>query len=390
MKTIQENLFNSFELPEEYQYIKDEIHRLAQEKIKPRAIEIDEMAEYPMDILELLSKQGYIGANMPEQYGGAGLDLLSFCLIIEEIARVCASSSQVAVVQELGALPIMIGGSEQLKNRFLPGLATGKKISAYALTEPSAGSDVRSLKTTAVRKGDEYTLNGQKIFISNGGVADVYSVFAKTKKGITAFVVEKDTPGFEVGKLEKKMGIKGSPTAQLYFENCVIPVENRIGEEGEGWMIAMKTFDKSRPTVAAQALGIAQGAYDVALQYVQEREQFGSNISSFQSIQFMLADMLTQIEAARCLVYRAAAKVNELSSTGKNPQLTQASSMAKMFASDTAMRVTTDAVQLLGGYGFIQEYQVERMMRDAKITQIYEGTNQIQRQIIAKTILGGK
>ncbi|KQL20858.1 acyl-CoA dehydrogenase family protein [Cytobacillus solani] len=383
-------VFNNFDLSEDHLQIKQEIHRLAQERIKPRAIEIDENAEYPMDILHLLSEYGYIGANMPEEYGGLGLDLLSFCLIVEEISRVCASSSQVAVVQELGSLPIIIGGNDALKKRFLPDLATGQKIAAYALTEPDAGSDVKSLKTRAERDGDSYILNGQKMFISNGGVADVYSVFAQTAKGITAFVVEKDTPGFVVGKLEKKMGIKGSPTAQLYFDNCRIPIENRIGDEGDGWMIAMKTFDKSRPTVAAQALGIAQGAYDAALEYVQEREQFGKNISSFQAVQFMLADMATQIEAARGLVYKAASKVNELTATGKNPELTQASSMAKMFAADVAMKVTTDAVQLLGGYGFIQEYHVERMMRDAKITQIYEGTNQIQRVIIARTILGGK
>lgn len=385
-----EKVLNNFDLSEDHLQIKQEIYRLAQERIKPRAIEIDEQAEYPMDILHLLSEYGYIGANMPEEYGGLGLDLLSFCLIVEEISRVCASSSQVAVVQELGSLPIIIGGNDALKKRFLPDLANGKKIAAYALTEPDAGSDVKSLKTRAERDGDSYILNGQKMFISNGGVADVYSVFAQTAKGITAFVVEKDTPGFVVGKLEKKMGIKGSPTAQLYFDHCRIPIENRIGDEGDGWMIAMKTFDKSRPTVAAQALGIAQGAYDLALEYVQEREQFGKNISSFQSIQFMLADMATQIEAARGLVYKAASKVNELTATGKNPELTQASSMAKMFAADVAMKVTTDAVQLLGGYGFIQEYHVERMMRDAKITQIYEGTNQIQRVIIARTILGGK
>ncbi|MBM7649664.1 alkylation response protein AidB-like acyl-CoA dehydrogenase [Bacillus ectoiniformans] len=389
MKTAEEQTLNLFDLSPEHQEIQQEIHRLAQEKIKPRAMAIDEEAEYPMDILALLSEYGYIGANMPEEYNGAGLDLLSFCLIVEEISRVCASSSQVAVVQELGSLPIMIGGSDELKKRFLPDLAAGKKVAAYALTEPNAGSDVRSLKTRAVREGDSYILNGQKMFISNGGVASVYSVFAQTDNGITAFVVEKDTPGFDIGKLEKKMGIKGSPTAQLYFENCRIPAENRIGEEGDGWLIAMKTFDKSRPTVAAQALGIAQGAYDAALAYVQEREQFGKNIASFQGIQFMLADMATQIEAARGLVYRAAAKVNDLTATGKNPELTRASSMAKLFASDVAMKVTTDAVQLLGGYGFIQEYAVERMMRDAKITQIYEGTNQIQRLVIAKTILGG-
>jgi alkylation response protein AidB-like acyl-CoA dehydrogenase len=378
-----------FELSDEHKEIKESIHRLAQEKIKPRAIEIDEMGEYPMDIKDLLAEYGYLGANIPEEYGGSGLDLLSFCIIVEEIARVCASSSQVAVVQELGSLPIMLGGSDDLKRRYLPDIASGKKIAAYALTEPNAGSDVQSLKTTAVRDGDEYILNGQKMFISNGGVANVYTVFAKTDKGMTTFVVDADTPGFHVGKLEKKMGIKGSPTAQLYFDNCRVPAENIVGEEGNGWILAMKTFDKSRPTVGAQALGIAQGALDVCLQYVLEREQFGKPLSSFQAVQFMIADMATQIEAARCLVYRAASKVNELSSTGKNPELIKASSMAKMYASDVAMKVTTDAVQLLGGYGYVQEYSVERMMRDAKITQIYEGTNQIQRMIIAKNVLGG-
>ena len=377
----------SSELTKEQQEIKDAIHQLAQEKIKPRAIEIDEEAVYPMDIFKLLSEYGYIGANMPAAYGGAELDLLSFCTIVEEIARVCASSSQVVVVQELGALPIMIAGNKEQKEKFLKPLAEGKKIGAYALTEPGAGSDVSSLSTRAELKGDHYVLNGSKMFISNGGVADLYTVFAKTDKGISVFIVEADTPGFKVGKLEKKMGIKGSPTAQLYLEECHVPKENLIGNEGDGWLIAMKTFDKSRPTVAAQALGIAQGAYDVALDYVQEREQFGKSISKFQTIQFTLADMATQIEAARALVYKAAAKVNELTATGKNTDLTKTSSMAKMYASDVANKVTTEAVQLLGGYGYIQDYVVERMMRDAKITQIYEGTNQIQRMIISKIIL---
>lgn len=376
-----------FELPQEYVEIRDTIRRIAEDKIKPLAIEIDERGEYPFETIKMLAEQGFLGANMPEEYGGTGLDLLSFCIIVEELARVCANTSQAVAVQELGALPIMIGADHELKQRVLPDVAAGKKIIAYALTEPNAGSDAASIKTKAERDGDHYILNGQKMFISNGGIADYYSVFAKTDKGITAFVVEKDTPGFEIGKLEKKMGLKGSPTAQIYIENCKVPVENRIGEEGEGWLIAMKTFDKSRPTIGALALGIAQGAFDVALEYVQEREQFGKKIAQFQGVQFMLADMATQIEAARGLVYRAAAKVNELTSTGKNPELTQASSMAKMFASDVAMKVTTDAVQLLGGYGYIQDYSVERMMRDAKITQIYEGTNQIQRVIIAKTLL---
>lgn len=378
-----------FQLSPDHLEIKESIHRLAQEKIKPRANEIDEAGVYPMDIKELLAQYGYLGANIPEEYGGSGLDLLSFCIIVEEISRVCASSSQVVVVQELGTLPILIGGSESLKRRYLPDIASGKKIAAYALTEPNAGSDVQSLQTFAKKEGNDYILNGQKIFISNGGVADFYTVFAKTEKGITAFVVDSDTPGLEIGKLEKKMGIKGSPTAQLFFEDCRVSSENVIGEEGQGWVLAMKTFDKSRPTVGAQALGIAQGALDASLSYIAEREQFGKNIGSFQGVQFMVADMATQIEAARGLVYQAAEKVNELGLEGKDPEVTKASSMAKLFASDVAMKVTVDAVQLLGGYGYTHEYSVERMMRDAKITQIYEGTNQIQRIIIAKNLLAG-
>ncbi|KEF36340.1 acyl-CoA dehydrogenase [Schinkia azotoformans MEV2011] len=378
-----------FQLSPDHLEIRESIHRLAQEKIKPRANEIDEAGVYPMDIKELLAQYGYLGANIPEEYGGAGLDLLSFCLIVEEISRVCASSSQVVVVQELGTLPILIGGSEDLKRRYLPDIASGRKIAAYALTEPNAGSDVQSLQTFARKDGDDYIINGQKIFISNGGVADFYTVFARTEKGITAFVVDSDTPGLEIGKLEKKMGIKGSPTAQLFFEDCRVSSDNIIGEEGQGWVLAMKTFDKSRPTVGAQALGIAQGALDASLSYIAEREQFGKKIGSFQGVQFMVADMATQIEAARGLVYQAAEKVNELGVEGKNPEVTKASSMAKLFASDVAMKVTIDAVQLLGGYGYTHEYSVERMMRDAKITQIYEGTNQIQRIIIAKNILAG-
>lgn len=379
-----------FQLTEEHKEIQQGIHRLAQEKVKPRAAEIDEVGEYPYDIKELFAEYGYLGANIPEEYGGSGLDLLSFCIIVEEVARVCASSSQVLTVQELASLPIMIGAQEELKKRVLPPIASGEKIAAYALTEPSAGSDAQSIKTRADKDGDSYILNGQKMFTSNGGVADLYTVFAQTDKGITAFVVDKDTPGFQVGKLEQKMGIKGSPTAQLFFENCRVPSENRIGEEGEGWLYAMKTFDKSRPTIGAQALGIAQGALDACLEYVQEREQFGKPIAAFQGVQFMIADMTTQVEAARGLVYKAASMVNELKSTGKNPELIRCASMAKMFASDTAMKVTTDAVQLFGGYGYIKDYGVERMMRDAKITQIYEGTNQIQRLVIARSIMGGR
>lgn len=377
----------SFQLSEEHREIRDHIHRLAQEKIKPRAAEIDERGEYPMDIFHLLASQGYLGVTFPEKYGGAGLDLLSYCIVVEEVARVCASSSQIVTVQELGMYPLYIGGTEEQKQRFLPDLIQGRRIGAFGLTEPTAGSDVQGMKMRAEKVGNRYILNGQKVFISNGGVADVYTVFAKTDKGITAFLVEKGTPGFTVGKLEKKMGIRGSPTAQLFFENCSIPEENRIGEEGDGWLIAMKTLERTRPGIGAQALGIAQGALDVCLDYVKTREQFGRPIGTFQAIQFMLADMAIRIEAARGLVYRAAAALNQVHIKGKNPEQARLASMAKVFASDVAMQVTTDAVQVLGGYGYIQDYPVERMMRDAKITQIYEGTNQIQRIIIARSLL---
>ncbi|GED15727.1 acyl-CoA dehydrogenase family protein [Aneurinibacillus migulanus] len=377
----------SFALTEEQREIQQGIYKLAQERIKPRAAEIDEKGEYPFDIKDLLSEYGYIGANLPEEYGGAGLDLLTYCLIVEEVARVCASSSQIITVQELGSLPVLLSGNEEQKQRFMPDLATGKKLACFGLTEPSAGSDVKSMKTRAERDGAYYRLNGQKCFITNGNIADVYTVFAKTDKGITAFLIEKGTPGLSVGKIEKKMGIKGSPTAELFFEDCRVPEENVIAEEGQGFLVAMKTLDKTRPGIGAQALGIAQGALDVCLEYVQEREQFGRPIGSFQGIQFMLADMATQIEAARGLVYRAASALDNLGNTGKDPAMMRLASMAKVFASDVAMKVTTDAVQILGGYGYIQEFPVERMMRDAKITQIYEGTNQIQRVVISKSIM---
>lgn len=377
----------SFALTEEQREIQQGIYKLAQERIKPRAAEIDEKGEYPFDIKDLLSEYGYIGANLPEEYGGSGLDLLTYCLIVEEVARVCASSSQIITVQELGSLPVLLSGNEEQKQRFLPDLAVGKKIACFGLTEPSAGSDVKSMKTRAEKDGNYYRLNGQKCFITNGNVADVYTVFAKTDQGITAFLIEKGTPGLIVGKIEKKMGIKGSPTAELFFEDCRVPEENRIAEEGQGFLVAMKTLDKTRPGIGAQALGIAQGALDVCLEYVKEREQFGRPIGSFQGLQFMLADMATQIEAARGLVYRAASALDALGNTGKDPAMMRLASMAKVFASDVAMKVTTDAVQILGGYGYIQEFPVERMMRDAKITQIYEGTNQIQRVVISKSIM---
>lgn len=376
-----------FTLTAEHKELQQNIRRLAEEKIKPRAAAIDAKEEYPHDILAILAELGYLGITFPAEYGGAGLDLLSYCLVVEEVARVCASSSQIITVQELSMLPLYIGGTEEQRRRYLPDLIKGRLIGAFGLTEPAAGSDVRGMEMRAERQGGYYVLNGQKTFISNGGVADIYTIFAKTDRGITAFLVEKDTDGFQVSKLGKKMGIRGSPTARLHFDNCRIPLENRIGEEGDGWRIAMKTLERTRPGIGAQALGIAQGAMDVCLEYVQQRRQFGRPIGSFQGLQFMLADMAISIEAARGLVYRAAAALNNTDFRSRNLEHERLASMAKVFASDTAMQVTTNAVQILGGYGYFQDYPVERMMRDAKITQIYEGTNQVLRWVIARSLL---
>ncbi len=379
-----------FQLTEEQRAIQLAVRDLAVERIAPRAAAIDESGEFPVDVRDMLAEHDVLGIPFAPAYGGISGSALSLALAVEEIARVCVSSSLILAVQSLGSLPIVLAGSDEQKRRFLPPLARGEQLAAYALTEPGSGSDAAGMRTRAVRQGGGYVLNGSKTFITGGSVADVMAVFARTdadagdsSRHISAFVVEKDSPGFRVGKLEKKMGIRGSPTAQLFFEDCRIPAENRLGAEGEGFHIAMRVLDHSRPGIGAQALGIAEGALDQALRHARERRQFGQAIAEFQGIQFMLADMATQIEAARALVYHAAALLD-----AKDGEITRFSSMAKLFASDTAMRVTTDAVQILGGYGYMREFPVERMMRDAKITQIYEGTNQIQRVVIARQLLG--
>jgi len=369
--------------------ILDVVRQLVKERVEPRAAEIDEKAEFAWDIRDLFAENDLLGIPVPAEYGGLGGSFLTYVKVVEEVAKACASSALLIAVQELGALPIMIGGNDAQKRRWLPDLASGKKLAAYALTEPGSGSDAAgSMRTKARRDGDDYVLDGSKIWITNGSVADVVTVFAVTDatkgaNGISAFVVEKGTPGFSVGKLEKKMGIRGSPTVELAFDTCRVPAANLLGEEGVGFKIAMKVLDKSRPGIAAQALGIAQGALDYATEYTKQRVAFGKPISQQQGLQFMLADMKTEVEAARLLLYEAARKCDE-----NAPDVTTWAAMAKLKCGDTAMSVTVDAVQLLGGYGYSTEYPVERMMRDAKITQIYEGTQQIQRIVIARAMVG--
>jgi alkylation response protein AidB-like acyl-CoA dehydrogenase len=380
-----------FELSEEQHALRQAVRDLAMERIAPRAAAIDESGEFPEDVRDLLAEHDVLGIPFPPQYGGVSGSALALALAIEEISKVCVNSSLILAVQSLGSLPIALAGSEEQKRRFLPGLARGEQLAAYALTESGSGSDAAGMRTRAVRDGESYVLNGSKTFITGGSVADLITVFARTDTDrgdshhhIGAFVVEKGMPGFKVGKLEKKMGIRGSPTAQLFFEDCRVPAANRLGEEGEGFHLAMRVLDHSRPGIGAQALGIAEGAFDAAFRYARERRQFKKAIVEFQGIQFMLADMATEIEAARALVYHAAALLD-----AGVQDVTLHSSMAKLYASDVAMRVTTDAVQIFGGYGYMRDYPVERMMRDAKITQIYEGTNQIQRLVIAREILRG-
>ncbi len=379
--------FGTYQLGEEHDLLRKSVRSLAEAKIAPRAAEIDETAEFPWDVYEELKRNDLHAVHIPEQYAGAGADAISSAIVIEEIARVCASSSLIPAVNKLGTQGLLLSGSEDLKQRYLPRLARGEGMFSYALSEPDAGSDAAAMKTRAVRDGDSYVLNGTKRWITGAGVSKWYTVMAvtdpeKKANGISAFVVEADDPGFSVGKLEKKMGIKGSPTGELYFDNCRIPADRMIGEEGTGFKTALRTLDHTRLTIGAQALGIAQGALDYALGYTKEREQFGKPIAQFQAVQFMLADMAMKTEAARQLIYVAAAKAERM-----EPDLTFISAAAKCFASDTAMQVTTDAVQLLGGYGYVTDYPVERMMRDAKITQIYEGTNQIQRVVMARSLL---
>jgi alkylation response protein AidB-like acyl-CoA dehydrogenase len=365
------------------------VRDLVRERVAPRAAEIDEKGEFARDIYKLFAENDLLGIPFPAEHGGLGLSFLTYCKVVEEVSKACASSGLMIAVQELGALPIIIAGSVAQKDKFLPKLASGEWIAAYALTEAGSGSDAAgSMRCRAEKRGDTYVLNGSKIWITQGGVADVITVFAVTDpekgpNGISAFVVEKDFPGFKVGKLEKKMGIRGSPTVELIFEDCIVPAENLLGPEGTGFKTAMKVLDKSRPGIAAQAVGIAQGALDYATQYAQERMAFGKPIGQQQGIQFMLADMKVEVEAARLLLYEAARKCDTSA-----PDLSLWASLAKLKGGDVAMKVTVDAVQILGGFGYSVEYPVERMMRDAKITQIYEGTQQIQRVVIARAMLG--
>jgi alkylation response protein AidB-like acyl-CoA dehydrogenase len=364
------------------------VRELAEERVAPRAAEIDAKSEVPWDLKELLAKQDLLGIAFPARFGGTELDDISQAIVVEEIARADATTSLIVIVQKLGGLPILLSGSEEQQARYLPRLASGEWIAAFGLTEAGAGSDVAGIRMRAKRDGDDYLLNGSKRFITHGSIANLVTIFAVTdpdaggRNGLSAFIVETDSPGFSAPRLEHKMGIRGSPTAELHFDDVRVPATNRLGEEGEGFAVAMATLDRSRLSIAAQAVGIAQGALDFAVAYAAQREQFGQRVADMEGIQFMLADMATGIEAARQLTYAAAAAVD-----AKAPDLAYWTSSAKLIAADMAMRVTTDAVQVLGGYGYVTEYPVERMMRDAKITQLYEGTQQVQRLIVARQLL---
>ncbi|AZM61861.1 MULTISPECIES: acyl-CoA dehydrogenase family protein [unclassified Streptomyces] len=383
--------FDLYRPSEEHDMLRDAVRSLAEAKIAPYAAAVDEEARFPREALDALVANDLHAVHVPEEFGGAGADALATVVVIEEVARVCASSSLIPAVNKLGSLPVILSGSEALKKKYLAPLAKGDAMFSYCLSEPDAGSDAAGMKTKAVRDGDHYVLNGVKRWITNAGESEYYTVMAvtdpaKRSKGISAFVVEKSDEGVSFGAPEKKLGIKGSPTREVYLDNVRIPADRMIGEEGTGFATAMKTLDHTRITIAAQALGIAQGALDYAKGYVQERKQFGKPIADFQGVQFMLADMAMKIEAARQLTYAAAAKSERVAAGGGEGGLTFQGAAAKCFASDVAMEVTTDAVQLLGGYGYTRDYPVERMMRDAKITQIYEGTNQVQRIVMARNL----
>ncbi|WP_031509747.1 acyl-CoA dehydrogenase [Streptomyces megasporus] len=385
--------FDLYRPSEEHEMLRESVRSLAEAKIAPFAAEVDEQGRFPQEALDALVSNDLHAVHVPENYGGAGADALATVIVIEEVARVCASSSLIPAVNKLGSLPVILSGSEELKRKYLAPLAKGDAMFSYCLSEPEAGSDAAGMKTRAVRDGDAWVLNGVKRWITNAGVSEYYTVMAvtdpeKRSKGISAFVVEKGDEGVSFGAPEKKLGIKGSPTREVYFDNVRIPADRMIGEEGTGFATAMKTLDHTRITIAAQALGIAQGALDYAKGYVKERKQFGKAIADFQGVQFMLADMAMKLEAARQLTYAAAARSERvtLGADGKSEGLTFHGAAAKCFASDVAMEITTDAVQLLGGYGYTRDYPVERMMRDAKITQIYEGTNQVQRIVMSRNL----
>ncbi|MEY9912805.1 alkylation response protein AidB-like acyl-CoA dehydrogenase [Catenulispora sp. MAP12-49] len=381
--------FDLFKVSEEHDLLREAVRSLCEEKIAPFAADVDEQARFPQEALDALVSSDLAAVHVAEQYGGQGADALATCIVIEEVARVCASSSLIPAVNKLGSMPVILSGSEELKQKYLTPLAAGSGMFSYCLSEPDAGSDAAGMKTRADRDGDHYVLNGVKRWITNAGVSEFYTVMAVTdptarSKGISAFVVEKGDEGVSFGAPEKKLGIKGSPTREVYFDNVRIPADRMIGAEGTGFATAMRTLDHTRVTIAAQALGIAQGALDYASNYIKERKQFGKPIADFQGIQFMLADMAMKLTAARQLTYTAAAK-----SERGDSDLTYFGAAAKCFASDVAMEITVDAVQLLGGYGYTKDYPLERMMRDAKITQIYEGTNQVQRIVMARQVLAG-
>ncbi|MDL9936095.1 acyl-CoA dehydrogenase [Gordonia sp. ABSL1-1] len=379
--------FNVFELPEEHVALREAIRALSEKEIEPHAADVDENARFPQEALDALVASGFNAIHVPEEYDGQGADSVAACIVIEEVARVCASSSLIPAVNKLGTMGLILNGSDELKKQVLPSIASGEAMASYALSEREAGSDAAGMKTRARKDGNNWVLNGSKCWITNGGKSSWYTVMAvtdpeKKANGISAFMVHKDDPGFTVGPLEKKLGIKGSPTAELYFEDCTIPLDRIIGDEGTGFKTALQTLDHTRPTIGAQAVGIAQGALDKAIAYVKDRKQFGKPISSFQGVEFMIADMAMKVEAARLMVYTSAARAER-----GEKNLGFISSASKCFASDVAMEVTTDAVQLFGGAGYTRDFPVERMMRDAKITQIYEGTNQIQRVVMSRALL---
>lgn len=382
--------FDLYKISEEHEALREAIRPVCENKIAPHAADVDDKSRFPQEALDALIEAGMQAPHVDEQYGGMGIDALGTCIVIEEVARVCASSSLIPAVNKLGSMPVILGGGEEIKAKYLPKLASGEAMFSYGLSEREAGSDTASMKTKAKRDGDHYVLNGQKSWITNAGESEFYTVLAVTDpdgergRNISAFVVEKSDEGFSFGEPERKLGIKGSPTRELHFDNCRIPVDRIVGAEGEGLKIALRTLDHTRVTIGAQAVGIAQGALDYAVGYVKERQQFGKAIAEFQAIQFMLADMAMKVETARQMVYVAAAK-----SERQDADLSFFGAAAKCFASDVAMEVTTDAVQLLGGAGYVKDFPVERMMRDAKITQIYEGTNQIQRLVMGRAVLKG-
>ena len=380
--------FDLYQLSEEHEAVREAVRALAEDKIAPYAAEVDEQSRYPQEAHDALVASDFFAPHVSEEYDGVGADALATCIVIEEVARVCASSSLIPAVNKLGSMPVILAGSEELKARYLPPLARGEAMFSYGLSEREAGSDTAAMKTRARPDGDDWVLNGQKSWITNAGVSEYYTVLAVTDQdgrrgaNVSAFVLEKADPGFSFGEKERKLGIKGSPTRELHFEDCRIPGDRMVGSPGEGLKIALRTLDHTRVTIGAQAVGIAQGALDLAIDYVKERRQFGTRIADFQGIQFMLADMAMTLEAARQMVYVAAAK-----SERGDPDLPFFGAAAKCYASDVAMQITTDAVQLLGGAGYVKDYPLERMMRDAKITQIYEGTNQIQRVVMARQLL---